>query len=252
MPEVLLSTRQLSLTLGRERVLRDVELDVHRGRTLAILGANGAGKSLLLRVLHGLIEPDTGVVSVHGKPLDHTARARQAMVFQRPVMLRRSVQQNLDFAIRTRGIQRSRRKSGIAAALTLARLDHKRHQPARSLSGGEQQRLALARAQVAEPELLFLDEATSSLDPASTAAFEDMLGTTVAKGTTVVLVTHDRHQAARLADDIAFLHEGRVAEQGPAATLLDQPQGPELTDWLEGRLQPVSTHGADASERSTP
>lgn len=234
--EPLLSTHRLGLRLDNKTLLNEIELSVHSGRTLAILGANGAGKSLLLRLLHGLVEPTQGLVKVRGGALDRRARARQAMVFQRPVMLRRSVWQNLAFAANARGIDKRQRDTRIEELLELSRLTHKRSQAARSLSGGEQQRLALARALTARPELLFLDEATASLDPASTAAIEAVIQTAIHDGTTPVLVTHDAHQARRLADDVVFLHEGQIAELGPAPELLSSPRSVAMQDWLAGRL----------------
>lgn len=236
MPEALLNTEALGLVIDDMPLLSDIALDIHAGRTLAILGANGAGKSLLLRVLHGLITPSSGHVRVRGKLLDRAARDRQAMVFQRPIMLRRSVRQNLEFTAKARQIAPKKRATRIDELLALARLSHKQHQAARSLSGGEQQRLALARALTAEPELLFLDEATASLDPASTAACETIVGAARERGTTVVLVTHDVHQARRLADETVFLSDGRVVERGPTLKLLDSPASALMQDWLAGRL----------------
>lgn len=236
MPETLLNTEQLGLVMNDTVLLDDITLSVHTGRTLAILGANGAGKSLLLRLLHGLINPTSGHVSIKGRPLDRAARDRQAMVFQRPIMLRRSVRQNLAFTAKARGLATDQQAQRIDELLALARLTDKQHQAARSLSGGEQQRLALARALTARPELLFLDEATANLDPASTAACEDIVSAARADGLTVVCVTHDVHQTRRMADDILFLHQGRVAEFGDAQTLLDAPASSAMQDWLAGRL----------------
>lgn len=239
--DTLLSANGLSLTIDGHRLLEDISLSVKAGSAQVILGPNGAGKSLLLRVLHGLIAPTEGDILVRGRALDREARDRQAMVFQRPIMLRRSVQQNMVFATRARRVPTQMQQQRIDEAITLARLEHKRNQPARSLSGGEQQRMALARALIADPELLFLDEPTASLDPASTAAIEAVLHECVARGITPILVTHDILQARRLADDVVFLHEGRVTERGPAKRLLDQPQSQVMQDWIAGRLPPAES-----------
>jgi tungstate transport system ATP-binding protein len=118
----------------------------------------------------------------------------------------------------------------------MAHLTGKAHQPARLLSGGEQQRLAVARALVCEPELLFLDEPTSSLDPASTQMIEDLVNAAHTRGVTVVMVTHDRGQARRMGDDVIFLHAGRVAETGPRDQLLDAPRSEAARAWMAGRL----------------
>ena len=239
--EPLLATTGVSLQIDGQTLLRQIDLSVEPGRTLVILGPNGAGKSLLLRVLHGLIAPNAGNIRVRGKALDRSARDRQAMVFQRPIMLRRSVRQNLMFATRARSIPKLHQQQRVEELLSVARLEHKARQPARSLSGGEQQRLALARALTADPELLFLDEPTASLDPASTAAIEIVLRESTTRGTTPVLVTHDILQARRLAQDIVFLSDGRVAEYGPAQTVLNHPKSRAMQDWMAGRLPMTST-----------
>jgi tungstate transport system ATP-binding protein len=200
------------------------------------MGPNGAGKSLLLRLLHGLNRPSAGAVLSHGRPLDAAARARQAMVFQRPVLLRRSVAGNVDFALGARAGWFRRDAARRDALLAHVGLAHLAGRPARLLSGGEQQRLALARALACGPELLLLDEPTASLDPAATLAVERIVAEANAAGTTVVLVTHDPGQARRLADEVVVLHRGRVAEQGPAARLLSAPRSAPARAYLAGRL----------------
>ena len=232
----LLETRELTFAVRGRRLVDDVRLAVRPGRRTVVLGANGAGKSLLLRLMHGLIAPTEGAVLWQGRPLDKAARRRQAMVFQRPVMLRRSARANIAFALGVSDVPRARRAARIDEALERARLTALAGQPARLLSGGEQQRLALARALVCAPEILFLDEPTASLDPASTQAIEAVIAEAAAAGVTIVMVTHDRGQAERLADDVAFLHAGRLVEHGPAARLLEAPQSEPLRAWLGGRL----------------
>ena len=232
----LLQANALTLSRGGRALLDELSLVVRAQRTLAVLGANGAGKSLLLRVLHGLIEADRGSILQAGRPVDAGARASQSMVFQRPVMLRRSVRANLRFALHARGLRGRALNGGIDEALALCRLTKLADQPARALSGGEQQRLAIARALVPSPQLLFLDEPTASLDPAATRAVETLVSEARARGVTPVLVTHDAHQARRLADDVAFLARGRVVEIGEAPRVLDEPRSREMQDWLGGRL----------------
>ncbi|WP_226580281.1 ATP-binding cassette domain-containing protein [Acuticoccus sediminis] len=229
----LVEARDVTFAVRGRRLVDGVRLAVRPGRSTVVLGANGAGKSLLLRLLHGLIAPTGGAVLWRGSPLDRAARRHQAMVFQRPVMLRRSARANVAFALGVRGIASRDR---VDEALERARLTALAAQPARLLSGGEQQRLALARALVTEPELLFLDEPTASLDPASTHAIEGLIDDARAAGVTIVMVTHDRGQAERLADDVVFLHRGRVAEHGPASRVLDAPQSEPFRAWLDGRL----------------
>ena len=234
--EPLLQARGLCFDAGGKRLVEGIDADFRPHRRTVIMGANGTGKSLLLRLLHGLIRPTAGEVLWRGRPLDRTARRRQAMVFQRPVMLRRSVLANLRFALavrRTGGAERAARES---EALERARLGDLATRPARVLSGGEQQRLAVARALITAPRVLFLDEPTASLDPASTHAIERQVRDAHEGGVTIVLVTHDIGQARRLGDDLIFLHGGRVVEAGPARDVLDAPRSEAARAWVEGRL----------------
>ena len=232
----LIETRGLAYAAGGRALLRGVDLAIREGRRTVILGPNGAGKSLLLRLLHGLIPPLEGEVRWRGGPLDRAARRRQAMVFQRPVMLRRSAAANLDFALKARGLAAGDRRARIDDALALAGLSDLAARPARVLSGGEQQRLALARALACEPDLLLLDEPTASLDPAATAAVEALVNAAHARGIAVVMVTHDAGQARRMGDDAVFLSGGRVAEAGPIASVLDAPRTRAARAWVEGWL----------------
>ena len=235
-PEPLLRARGLCFDAGGRRLIDRVDADFQPHRRTVIMGANGAGKSLLLRLLHGLIRPTAGEVRWQGRPLDRAGRRGQAMVFQRPVMLRRSVLANLRFALAGRGLSRAERAAGEAAAIERARLSDLAHRPARVLSGGEQQRLAVARALAGAPRALFLDEPTASLDPASTHAIEQQIREAHANGVTVVLVTHDIGQARRLGDDLIFLHAGRVVEAGLTPEVLDTPRSEAARAWREGRL----------------
>lgn len=231
----LLTARNLRLT-RRGKPLLDVSgLSFAAGRCTAVLGSNGAGKSLLLRVLHGLMRPDSGEIGWSGAPDSPGTRA-QTMVFQRPVLLRRSVEANLAFAHRAAGGARAERSHAVADALTQARLTPLAKSPARRLSGGEQQRLALARALLVKPQLLFLDEPTASLDPVSTLAVEEQIASARDQGVACVLVTHDQGQARRLADDAVFLHAGQIAEAGLAADMLTNPKSPATRAFLRGEI----------------
>lgn len=232
----LLACEGLSFEAGGKRLIDNLTLAIHPGRRTLIMGPNGAGKSVLLRLMHGLITPTGGHVLWQGRPLDRAARHAQAMVFQRPVMLRRSVLANLKFALTVRGITGAARARQATEALELARLTDMARRPARVLSGGEQQRLALARALVCQPRLLFLDEPTSSLDPASTHAIEDLINAAHARGVSIVMVTHDLGQARRMGDDVLFLQNGTLAEAGPLQDVLAAPKTAATRAWLEGRL----------------
>ncbi|WP_290560487.1 ATP-binding cassette domain-containing protein [Aestuariivita sp.] len=232
----LMTARGLGCSIKGQRLVRDVDLTIRQGRRTVVLGPNGAGKSVLLRLLHGLLPASEGTVLWRGNPLGADAQDGQAMVFQRPVMLRRSVLANLNFALKVRGFRGPERARRAAQALEMAGLDHLAKRPARVLSGGEQQRLAIARALATGPDLLLLDEPTASLDPAATARIEALIGQAHASGVTIVMVTHDRGQAQRLADDVVFLQDGRLAESGPASTLLHSPRSDAVRAWLDGRL----------------
>jgi tungstate transport system ATP-binding protein len=159
-----------------------------------------------------------------------------AVVFQRPVVLRRSVAANLTHALSIYGVPRGERARRRDELLALGQLQDLAERPARVLSGGEQQRLSMVRALAAEPDLLLLDEPTASLDPQATAAIEALVGEAAARGVKIVMVTHDRGQAQRLADEILFLHRGRLTERSPADDFFAQPQSVEAQAYLEGRL----------------
>jgi tungstate transport system ATP-binding protein len=237
----LLAARKLCFDTGGQRLIHDIDITTQHGRRLVIMGANGSGKTLLLRLLHGLLTPSAGTVEWQGDPLDRAARRHQAMVFQRPVMMRRSVAANLRFALSVRGLRGSARRAREEEALSLARLAHLRDKPARVLSGGEQQRLALARALACRPRMLLLDEPTAHLDPGSTHAIEDLISAAHTSGVSTIMVTHDIGQARRMGDDLVFLHEGRVAESGPLPRLLDNPRSVAARAWLEGRILPTGS-----------
>lgn len=223
----------LRFEAGGAVLIDGLDLTLRAGELTVVMGPNGAGKSLLLRLLHGLIPACAGEVRWHGAPLDAAIRMRQAMVFQTPVLLRRSVAANVDFVLRARGRHDPARRDAL---LRLVGLADRGAQSARLLSGGEQQRLALARALVTDPAVLFLDEPTASLDPASTLLIEEIVRAAQAAGTKVVFVTHDIGQARRLAGDVVFLARGRVVEHAPAARFFDRPETRAARDYLAGRL----------------
>jgi len=232
----LLEVSNLGFSAGGTRLLSGIDFSIRRGSRTLIMGPNGSGKSLLLRLMHGLIRPGEGSILWRGSPLTAEARYAQAMVFQRPVLLRRSVLANLKFALSVRGLRGRERQDKIESALATAGLSHLAKRPARVLSGGEQQRLSLVRALACEPDLIFLDEPTSNLDPASTAAIENLVLEANARGVTIVLVTHDAGQARRLGEDLVFLQNGQVAETGPAGEILNAPQSEPVRAWKDGRI----------------
>jgi tungstate transport system ATP-binding protein len=228
-----LQLRGMGYAVGGAALLSDVTLDIPAGRRLIVMGPNGAGKSLFLRLCHGLIDPTSGQrIWACG-----SARASaQAMVFQRPVLLRRSVVANLDYPLSLMGLSAFERRDTIARTLDRFGLQDLADRPARLLSGGEQQRLALARAWSMRPQILFLDEPTSALDPSATRIIEEMVEQFSTEGITIVMTTHNLGQARRLAEDVAFLHRGRLIEQGPAADFFAGPQTAQARAFLAGDL----------------
>jgi tungstate transport system ATP-binding protein len=223
------------LTAGSRRIIDGVSLTVEAGTRTLIVGPNGAGKSVLLRLCHGLLAPTSGTIAWHQPELPGEAR-RQAMVFQRPVLLRRSALANVEHALAIAGAPRSERETQAREALGKVGLERLAARPARVLSGGEQQRVALARAWALRPEVLFLDEPTANLDPGATHVIERVIGAMHAAGTKIVMVTHNLGQARRLADEIIFLHEGRVLERAPADKFFKRPASREAARFLEGEL----------------
>jgi len=214
-------------------LLHDVQLNIAGGARTVILGANGAGKSVLMRLMHGLLQPSRGRVLWNGSA---GRPAAQAMVFQRPVMLRRSTLANVEYGLKLLGVPKALRQSRAEAALAHVGLAHLATRPARVLSGGEQQRIALARAWALEPRILFLDEPTASLDPAAAREVERIVSEIHRAGTAIVMTTHNLGQARRLADEIIFLHQGRITERTPASEFFRQPRSAEAAEYLSGEL----------------
>ncbi len=204
------------------------------GGPTIILGPNGAGKTLFLKLCHGLISPTRGTLRWHG-PM-HDIRRRQALVFQRPVLLRRSVIGNIEYGLRVHKVPGMERARRVQAVLQQTGLTSLAHRSARVLSGGEQQRLALARAWALQPDILFLDEPTANLDPAATRAIEDVISAIATTGTKIVLSTHDLPQAQRLAAQIFFLHRGRLLEVSAADDFFKHPQSDAATAFIRGEL----------------
>jgi tungstate transport system ATP-binding protein len=221
--------------IDRTRIIDGVTARLDAGARTIILGPNGAGKSVLLRLCHGLLSPSAGIIRWAG---GYTAdpRQRQAMVFQRPIMLRRSVLANVAYGLKLAGLGRAQRTARAEAMLERVGLRALAGRPARVLSGGEQQRLALARAWALQPEVLFLDEPTASLDPTAARAVEDLIVAIHRSGTKIIMTTHNLGQAHRLADEILFLDRGRLVERAPADRFFRAPGSPEAAAFIDGEL----------------
>jgi tungstate transport system ATP-binding protein len=229
-----LSLEAVTYEAQGQRLIDRLSLVLGAGPRSVVLGPNGAGKSLLLRLCHGLLRPTSGRVDWAGAGAE--AARHQAMAFQRPVLLRRSALANVAYPLALRGIARRRRKELALAALERAGLAELAQRPARVLSGGEQQRLALARAWVQAPQVLFLDEPTANLDPGATRRIEALVDGFHENGTKIIMTTHDLGQARRLADEVLFLHRGKLVEHAAAETFFDRPRSPEAAAFLNGDL----------------
>ena len=220
-----LAIEGLGLTEGGTCIIDDVSLQLATQRTV-VLGPNGAGKSTLLRLVHGLLHPSAG-------SLRWPQQLTQAMVFQRPVMLRTTVLANVIYGLKLKGHPTAECEQRAREALAHVGLGALAKRPARLLSGGEQQRVALARAWALEPQLLILDEPTASLDPASSREVERIIGDIAAAGARILMTTHNLGQARRLAEEIVFIDNGRIAEQATVADFFHAPRTDAAKRFLE-------------------
>ena len=227
-----LELKEVTFVAGGRVILDRVSAQIAAGPSTVILGANGAGKSVLMRLMHGLLAPANGAVRWASTSTDR----RQAMVFQRPVLLRRSALANVTYALKLAHVPRAERERVALEALDSVGLARLASRPARVLSGGEQQRLALARAWALHPEVLFLDEPTANLDPTATREIERVIQAFDAAGTKIVMATHNLGQARRLGDEVLFLHQGRLVERAPVERFFSRPASPEASAFIKGEL----------------
>ncbi len=219
------------------RVLVDIDRIAIEGQgTTVIVGPNGAGKSLLLKVLAGLRVPDEGTVLWNGTPPSRGRYCRFSMVLQTAVLLRRTVLANVEYALRAVGHSRQEARRRAQDIVREAGLERLSSASARVLSGGEKQRLALARALATQPDLLFLDESTSSLDPASVLAIETMVLAASREGMRTVMVAHDLAQAKRVADEIILMHHGRIVERAATEGFFTRPATALAADFIAGQI----------------
>lgn len=232
-----LELHELEFVVGGVAIIRGISARIEAGPRSVILGPNGAGKSVLMRLCHGLLTPTAGRIVWHGaggKTVD--LRCHQAMVFQRPVMLRRSALANVMYSLKLAGKSHSQSEMRAMDVLEVVGLAQHAARPARVLSGGEQQRLALARAWVLGPDVLFLDEPTANLDPASTLDIENIINAIHASGTKIIMTTHNLGQARRLGDEILFLSNGRLMEHTPIDRFFREPASAEAASFIKGEI----------------
>ena len=211
-----------------------IDLTLSAQGVTILIGPNGAGKTSFLRMLHGIARLAEGSVTWACDATE--ARSRQAFVFQQPVMMRRSVLGNLTYPLRLAGVPRAQSRVQAAQAATDVGLDNMLDRPAHFLSGGERQKLALARALITRPDVMFLDEPCSSLDGRATREIETILMQAASAGTRLIMSTHDMGQARRLATEVLFLLNGKLHETGPAAQFFAGPSTDPARAFLNGDI----------------
>lgn len=241
--QVVIRGAGLRKSYGGKEILHAENIAINAGRITGIMGPSGAGKSTLLRIMCLLDAPSGGELMLFGRPIPDNRAERQALlrrmtiVFQKPVLFDSTVIDNIAYGLRARHLPAAEIRTKVAASLEKIGLSGLGRQKARTLSGGEAQRVVLARALVLEPEILFLDEPTSNLDPANVEMLEGLLcDLNREQGTTVVVVTHNLFQARRLAEDLLFICQGEVVEAGQAEQLFQHPADPRTKAFVEGRM----------------
>jgi tungstate transport system ATP-binding protein len=230
-----MSVENLTFVSEGKEILRGITFHLDSNGRTFIVGPNGAGKSFLLRLCHGLLQPTEGKI-VWANDSSNWPRNQQAMVFQQPMMLRRSVLANIQYALSVRGVHGSEQRQRARSVIENTGLSQLAHKNARMLSIGEQQRLALARAWVVRPRILFLDEPTAHLDPSATRMLEEIIVRITESDTKIIMSSHDMSQVRRLSDDVLFLHLGRLMEHVPTKQFFSQPQTREGQMFIAGDL----------------
>ena len=228
------SVENASVVKKGKRLLGPLDLKLGEVGLTIVMGPNGSGKTTLLRMLHGLERCKTGAVRWQCEL--EQARKYQSFVFQSPVLLRRSVRENLVYPLRLTGVKREHLAAVSTSWLERVRLSDKANMPAHFLSGGERQKLALARALVSDPQILFLDEPTANLDGSSTKDIERLLLEVKNDGLRIVMTTHDVAQARRLADDVIFLYNGQLAETATAESFFNKAITVQANAFLKGDI----------------
>lgn len=241
MTEHIFSVKGLVKEYENKKVLDIGELHLEKEKVTAIIGPSGAGKSTLLSILNGLLDATAGYMEFDGKPLgkkvDMETRRQMSMVFQKPVVFSTTVFENIAYSLKLRGLKSSEIAKQVKYVTELIGLKEKTRQKANTLSGGEAQRLALARAMIFKPKMLLLDEPTANLDPTNVAMIEKLiLHTKTEYKTSILIITHNMFQAKRLSDNTVFLLSGNVVESGETAQVFNNPRDSRTQDFIEGRM----------------
>ena len=225
--------KDLSLTMDERKILSSLNLSINSDDVTVIMGPNGAGKSIFLKILNGILTPTSGCITWNNKKQFSDTINTQAFVFQKPILLRRSVIANLDYMDSVLG---NKKKISKDRLLDIVQLKKQKNQPARMLSLGEQQRHSLIRSLMLRPNLLLLDEPTANLDPASTKIIEDIILNLKMMGIKIIFVTHNILQAKRIADEIIFLNEGKMVEHLNKQEFFSNSKSIEVQNYLNGIL----------------
>jgi len=225
--------RNLTFSIDEKKILSRLNLSIKSNSITVIMGPNGAGKSILLKLINGILEPSSGAILWNGNKITSNLKRKQALIFQKPILLRRSVISNLDFIESLTGKSYDFIKEDLLSLVGL--LDQKK-QPAKLLSLGEQQRLSLVRSLLLKPSLILLDEPTANLDPATTKIIENIIVTSKQFGIKIIFVTHNILQAKRLADEVVFIDNGELVEHSNADNFFSKPKSKIVKNYLEGKL----------------
>ncbi len=230
----------LCMAFGEKEVLRNINLTIRRGEIFALIGPSGAGKTTLLRILNFFEKPTRGNLKFNGLANEaeiNNIRRRMSLLFQTPAIFKASVFDNVAYGLRVRGIDKTTIENKVKNALDIVGLEGKEAQKARTLSAGEAQRMAFARAIVYDPEILFLDEPTTNLDPANVAKIEELIKRIrIERGTTIVIATHNIPQVRRIADRVGILLNGELIEVNSIEGIFNAPQDERSAAFLKGEM----------------
>jgi len=237
----LLELKEVTKKYGATVALDKITLKVTKGEILVIIGPNGSGKTTMLRIMAGIEKPTSGEIYFDGAKIDdknmEIARSKSTMVFQRTVLFNTTVYKNLAYGIKLRGYEKKEIKEKVKEALRIVKLEGYENRHAKRLSGGEQQRLSLARALILQNELILLDEPTANLDPYNVAMIEEIISKINMKfNTTIILATHNMFQAKRLGKKVVFLFDREIIEVGKAEKIFGDPQDKRTESFIKGEI----------------
>jgi tungstate transport system ATP-binding protein len=233
-----LQLKNVEKSYGSIKALEDINLEAVGGKTITLIGTNGAGKTTLLRVIAGLEERDKGNILLDGKDIN-AKKLRQiaTLVFQKTVMFNRSVHGNLAYGLKIRGKKDSEIKERIDRELLAVGLRNFEKRKARKTSGGEQQRIALARAFLLNPRILLLDEPTANLDPNNATMIERAIASRKKEDEIIIMATHNLAQARRLADEIIHIYNGKIVERSSPDEFFNNPHSEITRKFINGELE---------------